>query len=145
MLTYGIVVPSLLLVATFVLEYVAFLTSHMIDSRSLASLHVGIFLRCSYPITIGHRNEFRCLWWSDDTFNHDESKNGFILRPPIWESRINHFENTKHKRHAFSALSMGYDLSLPHSSDHIHVFHAHSRWLKCAHSNSRLLLHKPTK
>ncbi len=74
MLTYGIVVPALLLLATFSLEYVAFLTSHMIDSRSLASLHVGIFLRCSYPITIGNRNEFRCLWWSDDTFNHDESK-----------------------------------------------------------------------
>ena len=89
MLTYGIVVPSLLLLATFAFEYVAFLTSHMIDSRSLASLHVGIFLRCSYPITIGNRNEFRCLWWSDDTFNHDESKIFILICIITWLGRWN--------------------------------------------------------
>ena len=79
-------VPYILLISTLVLELIAFLSSHMIDSRNFPDLHEGIFQRCTYlnqtTINIVTANQttepaqFYCMWWSADTFYSD---NGFFL------------------------------------------------------------------
>ena len=61
-----------LLAATIIIELVAFLTTHMIDSRHISSLHDGIFQRCVYT-QAQHTNVFYCLWWSPDMFSTDPS------------------------------------------------------------------------
>ncbi len=63
-------IPYVLLTTTLVIELVAFLTSHMVDSRNIPSLHEGIFQRCVYP-NKSEPSQFNCLWWSADTYNAD--------------------------------------------------------------------------
>lgn len=64
------ILPYILLSTTFILELIAFLSSHMIDSRNLNTLHEGIFYRCVYP-NKADPNTFNCLWWSADTYSTD--------------------------------------------------------------------------
>jgi hypothetical protein len=71
------VVPYLFLKGTLVLELVAFLTSHMIDSRDITTLHEGIFRRCIYP-SKDEAGRFNCLWWSADTYNTDRGSLKFV-------------------------------------------------------------------
>ncbi len=62
--------PYILLTTTLVIELIAFLSSHMIDSRNIPTLHEGIFQRCVYA-SKEDPTQFNCLWWSADTFNAD--------------------------------------------------------------------------
>lgn len=73
MSNYENLLPNILTITCWIIEMVAFLTSYMIESRSLKHLHDGIFYRCVYPM-IGNSNSFRCLWWSNDTFWIDPGK-----------------------------------------------------------------------
>lgn len=72
MLTFETILPYLLMKLTLIFELIAFLSSHMIDSRNYTTLHEGIFQRCVYPVTQDPYT-FKCLWWSADTFNTDRS------------------------------------------------------------------------
>jgi hypothetical protein len=78
MADYESLLPYGLMKSTLVLELVAFLTSHMVDSRSVDTLHEGLFQRCIYPTKL-NSSMFNCLWWSADTFNSDRSKPNFLL------------------------------------------------------------------
>ncbi len=70
---YENALPNILTVGCWIIEMVSFMTSYMIESRSLRHLHDGIFHRCVYPL-MGTTDGFRCLWWSNDTFWIDPSK-----------------------------------------------------------------------
>jgi hypothetical protein len=70
--------PYILLTTTLVIELIAFLTSHMIDSRNLPTLHEGIFQRCVYA-SKSDPTQFNCLWWSADTYNADSGINICVL------------------------------------------------------------------
>lgn len=73
MIDFEQALPYILMVSTLVLELLAFMTSHMVDSRTFGTLHEGLFQRCIYP-NKDDPNSFNCLWWSADTFNADRGK-----------------------------------------------------------------------
>ena len=78
MVDYEQSTPYVLLFSTLALELLAFMTSHMVDSRNFNTLHEGLFKRCIYPIkdpSLVGENQFSCLWWSADTFSADR---GFL-------------------------------------------------------------------
>lgn len=73
MVEYESIMPYVLMKLTLLFELIAFLTSHMVDSRTLDTLHEGLFQRCIYPSKIDP-NTFSCMWWSADTFGADRGK-----------------------------------------------------------------------
>jgi hypothetical protein len=72
MINIDVLIPLLGLTVTWILEMIAFCTSHMIDHRFLKNLHEGILLRCTTP-HVHASTSFYCLWWTHDTFNSDPS------------------------------------------------------------------------
>lgn len=73
MTTSDYLLPNILTVTCWITEMVAFLTSYMIESRSLKYLHDGIFHRCVYP-NQAREAHYKCLWWSSDMFSTDPSR-----------------------------------------------------------------------
>jgi hypothetical protein len=71
------VMPLVLTKLTLVFEFIAFLTSHLVDSRGDASLHEGLFVRCTHPSRFGLGN-YTCFWWSADTFGRDSGSLQFV-------------------------------------------------------------------